>query len=46
MKISNDNNTVCVECDTVKDDVRFEGSYEGFICDNCLSKIKLKKDNN
>ena len=41
--ISNDNNTPCEVCNEIKDDVRFEGSFESFICDSCLNKIKTSE---
>ena len=37
---SNDNNTPCEVCHKVKSDVRFESSFEGFICDDCLEEAK------
>jgi len=40
MKKSNDNNTECDVCGMIKDDVRFEGSFDGFICDSCLEEQK------
>jgi len=40
MEISNDNKTPCEVCNKIKDDVRFEGSFEGFICDECLIDLK------
>ena len=33
-------NKLCEVCNKEKDDVRFEGSYEGFICDGCLFNLK------
>jgi len=37
---NNDNDTLCEECNQLKDDVRFEGSYEGYICDECLYNLE------
>jgi len=39
---------VCEICKTKNEFVRFEGSFEGFICDECLSEINQEeriKDN-
>ena len=37
----------CQVCKKQSDDVRFAGSWEGFICDTCLDKVKEdRKDNN
>ena len=36
---NNDNETLCEECNELKDDVRFEGSYEGYICDECFDEL-------
>jgi hypothetical protein len=33
---SNDNSTPCEVCGKISHHVRFEGSFEGFICDSCL----------
>lgn len=38
--MSNDNNTPCEICKKIKPDVRFEGSFEGFVCDECLEELK------
>ena len=33
----------CAICGKKKRSVRFEGSYEDFICDSCLFDEKIKK---
>lgn len=38
--VSNDNLTACEKCNKVKDNVRFEGSEECFICDGCLFELR------
>ena len=39
LKLEEDNKT-CEVCNKIKPDVRFEGSEEKYICDNCLFEIK------
>lgn len=36
-------NKVCEICHKAKQDVRFEGLTESFICDECLFKYKKKE---
>lgn len=37
-------NTPCEICNKIKDNVRFEGSFEGYICDSCLEEIKREEN--
>lgn len=35
---------ICEVCKKIKEDVRFESSFEGFICDECLFEVKNGKE--
>jgi hypothetical protein len=35
----NENKTPCEVCLKVKPSVRFEGIFEGYICDSCLNEF-------